>query len=89
MNSHTTREFRKRLESLPPPVQVKAAEAFRTFKADPRHQSLHFKRVHTARPVFSARVGLSYRALALQEGDAWIWFWIGHHSEYDILVKRL
>lgn len=89
MTSHTTRAFRKRLEALPPAIQDKAADAFGTFKAEPFHQSLALKQIHSSRSVFSARVGRSYRALALREGEAWVWFWIGHHSEYDNLVKRL
>ena len=89
MTSHTTRAFRKRLDSLPPAIQAKATHAFRIFKTDPFHQSLNLKQIHSSRPVFSARVGHSHRALALREGDAWVWFWIGHHSEYDTLVKRL
>ena len=40
----------------------------------PRHralpnQSLQFKQVHPARPIFSARVALGYRALAVREGS--------------------
>ena len=89
MNSHTTRAFRKRLEGLPAAVQAKAADAFRTFESDPSHQSLSLKRVHSSRPVFSARIGRSYRALALRDGAEWVWFWIGHHSEYDNLIRRL
>ena len=89
MTSHATRAFRKRLEALPPAIQAKAADAFRIFKTDPFHQSLSFKQIHSSRPVFSARVGHNHRALALREGDTWVWFWIGHHSEYDNLVKRL
>jgi mRNA-degrading endonuclease RelE of RelBE toxin-antitoxin system len=89
LTSQTTRAFRKRLEALPASIQAKAVEAFRTFESDPSHQSLSLKRVHSSRPVFSARIGRSYRALALLEEKGWIWFWIGHHSEYDNLIRRL
>ncbi len=37
----------------------------------------------------SARVTLDYRALATRREDRWIWFWIGSHSDYDNLLKRL
>ncbi len=89
MTSHTTRAFRKKLEALPPDIQAKAVDAFRIFKSDPCQQSLGFKQIHSSQPVFSARIGRSHRALALREENAWVWFWIGHHSEYDNLVKRL
>ena len=41
------------------------------------------------RPIFSARVSLGYRALAIREEDTWVWFWIGSHSDYDQLLSRL
>jgi hypothetical protein len=45
--------------------------------------------VHTREPVYSARVGLGYRALAVRDGDVVIWFWIGSHAECDrILANR-
>jgi hypothetical protein len=59
------------------------------FKADPYHPGLQFKGVHTRRPIYSARIGLHYRALATIEGDTAIWFWIGPHAEYDRVLKRL
>lgn len=89
MTSHTTRAFRKKLEALPPDIQAKAADAFRIFQSDPFHQSLGFKQIHSSQSVFSARIGRSHRALVLLEENAWVWFWIGHHSDYDTLVKRL
>jgi len=52
-------------------------------KQNPRHASLHFKKVGQ---YWSARVGLNYRALAVQASDGFIWFWIGTHAEYDNLV---
>jgi len=59
------------------------------FRQDPFHPSLRFKQVHASRPIFAARVGLAYRALAVREGDEVIWFWIGSHAEYDHLLDRL
>jgi hypothetical protein len=40
-------------------------------------------------PVYSARIGLHYRAVALVEGGEAVWFWIGSHAEYDQLMARL
>jgi hypothetical protein len=74
---------------LPPQVQAQARLAYQLFRQDPFHPSLRFKQVHQSRPIYSARVGLAYRALALREGDAVIWFWIGSHADYDDLLGRL
>jgi len=59
------------------------------YRRDPTHPSLRFKQVHPTRPIFSARVGLGYRALAVRDGEAVIWFWIGSHADYDKLLARL
>ncbi|WP_307877504.1 MULTISPECIES: hypothetical protein [unclassified Rhizobium] len=48
------------------------------------HPSLHFKKVGN---LWSARVGLSWRALAAQDGQTIIWFWIGSHTDYDKLLR--
>ena len=29
---------------------------------------------------------LRYRALAAETGDAYLWFWIGSHADYDRLI---
>jgi hypothetical protein len=50
---------------------------------------LQFKQVHPVRPIFSARVALGYRALAVREGIDIIWFWVGTHAEYDRLPSQL
>jgi hypothetical protein len=50
---------------------------------------LHFKKVHDDPPMYSARIGIGYRAVAVMEGDAVIWFWIGTHAEYDKLLNQL
>ena len=89
MTSTTTSSFRKCFQELPSRIQVRAREAYRLFAQDPSHTSLHFKQVHPTRPIFSARVSLGYRALAVRDDDTWIWFWIGSHSDYDQLLTRL
>ena len=89
MISRTTRRFRTAFSNLPAPIQIRAREAYRLFAANPNHPSLQFKKVHGTRPIYSARVGLAYRALAVRRDDALIWFWIGSHSEYDRLLRTL
>lgn len=74
---------------MPPDIQRSARKSFSLFNHDPNHPSLFFKRVHPSNDIYSVRVGRAYRALALREGDDYIWFWIGTHADYDRLLKSL
>ncbi len=67
--------------ALPKSVQIAADKNFALLKSDPRHPSLHFKKIQGE--LWSARVGLNYRLLALKADDGFQWFWIGTHGEYD------
>ena len=89
MKSHTTAAFRKRLEALPQSIRSRARAAYRLFRANPYHSSLHFKRVHEVKPIYSARVGRSYRVVGLlEEDDVIVWFWIGPHEQYETLLAN-
>lgn len=68
---------------LPGSVQELADRCFELLKSNPRHPSLCFKKVGRYRSV---RVGLRYRALAVEVTGGLLWFWIGKHSEYDKLL---
>ncbi|MBC7448307.1 MAG: hypothetical protein H7330_09635 [Hymenobacteraceae bacterium] len=85
MKHKTTAGFWRRYAALTVEVQRLADKGYALMKVNSGHPSLHFKPVGQ---VWSARVGLYYRALALREGDTVTWFWIGHHSEYDKLLAR-
>ena len=89
MTSRTTERFRRAFAALPEHVQQRARQADRVFRDDPSHPSLRFKQVHATRPIFSARVGLGYRALAVRDSDVVLWFWIGTHADYDQLLPQL
>lgn len=83
MRHRATPRFWQAYEALPPEVQRLADGCYDLLKADPRHPSLHFKKVGR---FWSVRVGAHYRALAVEhEGDL-AWFWIGRHDEYDRLI---
>jgi len=88
MKSRTTRQFRELFARLPAYVQQQARETYRLFQADPRHPGLHFKKVLDDPITFSARVGISYRAVAALDGDTLVWFWIGSHADYDKLLGQ-
>ena len=89
MTSKTTDRFRKAYAQLPEHVRRRAREAYRLFRDNPNHPSLRFKQVHAARPIYSARVGLGYHALAVRDGDVVVWLWIGTHADYDRLIRSL
>ena len=89
MKSRTTEKFRKAYRSLPVEIQQQARDAYRLWKHDPSHPSLHFKKVHDTQPIYSVRISLGYRALGVKKDDAMIWFWIGPHAEYDRLLSQL
>ena len=80
----TTPQFWQRFDQLPAAVQSLARKNFALLKRDPSHPSLHFKKVGRYR---SARVGLHYRVLAVEDGMDFIWVWIGTHDEYDRLIS--
>lgn len=80
----TTPQFWERFNKLPGPVQKAARKNFELLKQNPKHPSLHFKKVGQ---FWSARVGLAYRALAIEDGGDFIWVWIGNHSDYDRLLR--
>ena len=80
----TTPQFWKRFDALPHEVQQLARKNFKLLKQDPRHPSLQFKRIGDN---WSARVGLHYRALAVEDGADFVWVWIGTHAEYDKLIQ--
>jgi hypothetical protein len=81
----TTERFRKCFKDLPDPIQKISKKNFELLKANPSHPSLHFKKIGTFRSV---RAGLNYRALAVEDGNDYIWVWIGSHDEYARMIKE-
>ncbi len=80
----TTSRFWRHLQQLPEPVQRVARQNFDLLKANPRHLSLHFKKVGK---YWSVRVGEAYRALAIKDDNDFTWIWIGKHDEYERLIR--
>ena len=80
----TTPRFWRYLGQLPAPVQRAARRKFRLLADNPKHPSLHFKKVGK---FWSVRVGLDYRALAVEDDGSFIWVWIGNHDEYDRFIR--
>jgi hypothetical protein len=68
---------------------VQAKQAYQQFKKDPYHPSLQFKRIHSTKAIYSVRINIDYRAVGILKENEIIWFWIGSHSIYDKLLKKL
>jgi len=69
---------------LPRNVQRLADSNFALLKDNPNHPSLRLK---TIGDLWSVRIGLHYRALAVEAEDGLIWFWIGSHAAYDNMIR--
>ena len=83
MKHFASPQFWRLYRQLSPEVRALADKNFQLLKADPKHPSLHFKKIGR---LWSVRVGAHYRALGLDKPDGVIWFWIGSHAAYDKLL---
>ncbi len=83
MIHHANPDFWLCYQGLPEDVQRLADKAYQLLRDNPRHPSLRFKKVGE---LWSARVGLNYRALAVAAADGYVWFWLGTHAEYEKLL---
>jgi hypothetical protein len=79
-------KFWRLFSDLPLDVQQDAKCAYRLFQSNPAHPGLQFKKLAGEDDIYSARIGLDYRALAVMKKDRVVWYWIGSHSDYDRLV---
>jgi hypothetical protein len=84
MKHRASPKFWQCYQRLPLEVQQLADENYDQLCADSRHPSLQLKKVGD---FWSVRVGLHYRALAIEEGAELVWVWIGTHAEYDHLIR--
>lgn len=86
MRHRATAKFWRFYAQLPESVRRIADSNYELLKGDPQHPSLHFKRIGR---LCSVRIGIHYRAVGVEDDSGFVWFWIGHHSEYDrILAGR-
>jgi mRNA-degrading endonuclease RelE of RelBE toxin-antitoxin system len=83
MRHSTTPSFRSDYEKLPRNIRELADKNFALLKENPQHPSLHFKKVDK---YWSARVGIHYRALAIEAPDGFVWIAVVRHKRYDQIV---
>jgi hypothetical protein len=85
MKHRASPRFWRHYRALPSEIQQMADRGYQMLLLDPRHPSLHYKRIGK---LWSARVGLHHRALATERDGVMVWVWIGSHAEYDLLLRR-
>ncbi|MFZ4619756.1 MAG: hypothetical protein ACOYNS_04295 [Bacteroidota bacterium] len=64
---------------LPMRVKKLADHSFSVIKEYPNHPLLRLLKVDG---IWSMRIGSTYRALGVEEGETIIWFWIGKYKHY-------
>jgi hypothetical protein len=80
----TTGQYWQRYNGVAQEVRQRADKCFRLLQSDPQHPSLQFKKVGA---FWSLRVDLAHRALAVQDGEDFIWVRIGSHDECERILK--
>ena len=85
MKHRANPRFWRCYRQLPEEVRRLADESYHLLREDSRYPSLHFKKIGR---FWTVRVGLHYRALAVQREADVVWFWVGPHAEYDRLIGQ-
>jgi hypothetical protein len=80
LNHFASTEFWFHYRQLPEAIRELADKNFELMGANPRHPSIRLKKIGS---VWSARIGLHYRALGEDHPDGILWYWIGPHATYD------
>ena len=89
MNSVTTEAFRQLYRQVPLERRRKIQRAFHRWRQNPQHPSLRFKKVHPMLPIYSARVDLDWSAVGVLNEGTMIWFWVGSHKSYEMMLRSL
>jgi hypothetical protein len=84
MRHFASRAFWQAYAMLPEQVRALADKNYALLKENPQHPSLQFKKVGR---FWSVRVGLRYRALAVEADNDLVWFWVGSHADYDTMIR--
>ena len=89
MTHRAAPDFWKGYRALPREIRNRADQKFSLLKANQQHPALQFKKIgeRQGQEIWSARVTLNYRALAIKRTDGYLWFWIGDHDTYDLLTS--
>ncbi len=83
MKHYASSKFWALYDALPADVRSVADKNYELLRTNPRHPSLHFKRIGK---LWSVRAGIHHRALGTEVPDGIMWVWIGTHGEYDKII---
>ena len=78
-------QFWKCYDKLPITIQKLADNNFAVIKQYPNHPLLRLMKIEK---IISMRIGSRVRALACEEGETVIWFWVGTYRQYKKLVEN-
>ena len=84
MKHRATKRFWNLYWKLFPKIRMLADKAFDLLVTNSHHPSLQFKKTGK---LYSVRIDLSHRALAIKDDEGYIWIWIGNHDEYEKIIK--
>lgn len=89
MEHRASNDFWDAYFKLPQEIRGRANKQFALLKLNLQHPSLQFKSVgeRHGHEIWSVRVTLNYRALAIRRTDGFLWFWIGDHKGYEALLS--
>lgn len=89
MRHRAATEFWHQYNALPQAIRERADKQFALMNLNAQHPSPQLKKIgdRFGNEIWSARVTLSYRALAIKRPDGFLWFWIGNHQDYELLIK--
>ena len=87
MKLYITTKWKKMYKNLPIEIRLKAKKQYKLFKTDMFHSSLHFKKVHSSQPIFSARIDTNYRTVGIVNDNKIVWFFIGNHQDYERVIR--
>jgi len=83
LKHYTSSSFWSLYGKLPEEIRELADKHYELLKANPRHPSLHLKRIEE---LWSVRIGQHYRAIGIDAAGGIQWIWIGSHADYDKLI---
>ncbi len=89
-----TVKFKELFGKLPESVKKLARAAYRLFRKNPSHPSLHLhdlkdnKKGQHRDSSKAVSVSAQYRAIFVVEGDTNVWYWIGTHNDYNTFTGR-
>lgn len=80
MNFLLTSRFKRAYKSLPNEIKSQAQESLRTFSVNPKHPSLHIKKIKGTKDIWEMRVNLDYRITFQMIRDYLVLRNVGHHD---------